>query len=179
MKKVAIKNRITFFGGTAIVGLVAIFIFSVGFTDAILTAPQAHAYAIGSAPPAGSVSSMPSTPSMPIINSINSTDYNFDFGNSFQNLVSPFTSFIDSLKWNNTTFNASGGTSALPTINLTPTLESGIQNTFSQWLSEFDNWFYGISGVQLSGIFYALLSVTAWALGLAQQVVNWLLGFFH
>jgi hypothetical protein len=66
-----------------------------------------------------------------------------------------------------------------PTVNLTPVLESTVQSTLSQWISEFDNWLYSVTGVQLSGILAAILGVFLWALRLAQQVVNWLLGLFH
>ena len=66
-----------------------------------------------------------------------------------------------------------------PVTDLTPTVTNDAQNILSQWLGEFDNWFYGVSGVRLSGIFYVLLNAIAWTLGLAQQVVNWLLGLFR
>ena len=62
---------------------------------------------------------------------------------------------------------------------MTPVLESTFQNSLSQWFGEFNNWFYGISGVQLSGILIVILNLFSWVLGLAQQVVNWLLGVFH
>lgn len=183
MKKVASKNRMVFLGGTAIVGVVAIFTFFV--MAAAFAAPQAHAYAVGSTPPSNGP--MPVAPAdysggagtgISGGSGAGAGSYNVD--NSLQNLVSPFTNFMNSLKWNNnTTINTGGMTSGFPTINLTPTLEGGIQNTVSQWLSQFDNWFYSVTGVQLSGIFYVLLNAIAWTLGLAQRVVNWLLGLFH
>ena len=147
-----------FLGGT-IVATIAIFI-----SFGIFATPEAHAYAVGSVP----------------INTTGSASENYDIGNSLQNLISPFTGFINSLKLNNnTTINTGGHAPAFPTVNLTPVLETSIQSTVSQWLSEFNNWFYGISGIQLSGIFYVFLNAIAWTLGLAQQVVNWLLGLFH
>lgn len=166
MEKVAIKNRVMFFGGTAIVGVIAVFIFAVAFAGA----PHAHAYTISSEPPADT----------------NAGTGSYDAGNSLQNLVSPFTNFFSNLKWdnnaNNTTTINPGGPMipAYPTTsNLTPTLENGIQSVVSGWLSQFNSWFYSVTGVQLSGIFYVLLNAIAWTLGLAQQVVNWLLGLFH
>jgi hypothetical protein len=169
--KNALKNCVMFFGA-AIVGVIAIFI----FFGAIMPAPQAHAYAVGSVPTnigAGAGSSAGSG--------------SYDFGRSFQNLISPFTGFVNSLKFNNnTTINVNGMNNAInstgfswPTVNLTPILESSVQNTLSQWVSQFDNWFYSVTGVQLSGILVAILGVFLWALGLAQQAVNWLLGLFH
>jgi hypothetical protein len=94
---------------------------------------------------------------------------------------------MSSLKFNNnTTINSSGASSAVsstgfswPTVNMAPVFESTVQNTLSQWFSQFDNWVYSVTGVQLSGIMVAILGVFAWALGLAQQAVNWLLGLFH
>jgi hypothetical protein len=168
------KNCVMFFGA------VVVGVFVVG----IFAAPQARAYAIGSV--------SPEAPEMPVaptssINTIGASGANYDFGNSLQSLISPFTGFINSLKFNNNTTMNSGNVStgingvslSWPTVNLTPVLESTVQNTLSQWVSQFDNWFYGVTGVQLSGIMVAILGVFLWALGLAQQVVNWLLGLFH
>jgi hypothetical protein len=158
MKPNVQKNRMMFFGGT-IAALIAIFISSTLF----FATPTAHAYAVGTVP------SNP-TPSVGT----------YDVGNSFQNLISPFTGFVNNLKWNNNTTISSGGhAQTYPTVNLTPVVASGVQNILGQWASEFDNWFYGITGIQLSGILLVLLNAISWTLGLAQQVVNWLLGLFH
>lgn len=162
------KNRVMFFQ-TAILGVVAVFLFS-----AIIAAPQARAYAVGSVPsaqPAGTEVPGPAT-------GVSGSSY--DIGTSLQNLISPFTGFINDLRWTSgTTLNPNGTSFAWPTVNVTPVLESTFQNTLSQWFSQFSAWFYGISGVQLSGIFIALLNLFSWVLGLAQQVVNWLLGVIH
>jgi hypothetical protein len=169
--KNALKNYAMFFGA-AIVGVIAIFV----FFGAIMPVSQAHAYAIGSVPTnigtrAGS----------------SATGSSYDFGSSFQNLVSPFTGFVKSLKFNNnTTMNPSGMSNGIngtnftwPTVNLASVLGNSVQNTLSQWFNQFDNWFYSVTGVQLSGIMVAILGVFLWALRLAQQAVNWLLGLFH
>jgi len=169
MKKIGVK-----YFATAITTLIAVFIFSITFA-----APQARAYAVGST----TTSITPGATGAG--NSAAGTSY--DFGSSLQNLISPFTGFVNSLKFNNnTTVSATGINNAVsgtgfswPTINLAPVLESTVQNTLSQWVSQFDNWFYGVTGVQLSGIMVAILGVFAWALGLAQQAVNWLLVLFH
>ncbi|HEY5220592.1 MAG TPA: hypothetical protein VIJ29_00365 [Candidatus Paceibacterota bacterium] len=161
MNRNARKNRMMFLGGTIVAtSTIGIFI-SMSIFFAV---PQtARAYAVG-----------------PLPTSTQSASGSYDFGSSLQNLVSPFTNFFSSLKFNNnTTIKTSGPTSGFPTINLAPGISNGAQNILSQWLIEFDNWFYGVSGVQLSGIFQVLLNAIAWTLGLAQQAVNWLLGLFH
>ena len=158
------KNRVMFFQ-VAIVGVIAIFLF-LGTFD-IFAAPQAHAYAIGSSATAGA----------------NAPGGSFNIGSSLQNLVSPFTNFFNSFHGNsNGAINVNGTNVALPSVNVsisTSATGASVQNLLSQWVSEFDNWFYGVSGVQLSGIMVAILGVFSWALGLAQQVVNWLVGLFH
>jgi len=159
MKKNAQKNHVMFFGG-AIVAAIAVFISSV----ALLGIPQAHAYAVGSVSTGTTVG-------------VGAAGSNYDIGNSLQNLVSPFTGFINTLK-SNTMVGLNGTTVSLP-VNITPVVEGGVQNTVSQWFSDFGNWFYGVTGIQLSGITLAILNVLSWTLGLAQQVVNWLLGLFH
>ncbi len=171
MMRNALKNRAMFFGA-AIVGMIAIFI----IFGAMMPVPQAHAYAVGSVP-AG----------IPTAASGGTASTSYNIGASFQNLISPFTGFINGLKFNNnTTINPNGlgggmnGTNfTLPTVNLTPILESTVQKTLSQWFGQFDNWIYSMTGVQLSGISLVILEAFSWVLGLAQQVVNWLLGLFH
>jgi hypothetical protein len=87
---------------------------------------------------------------------------------------------VSSLKWNNdTTVNSSGMSLSWPTVNLTSVSASTFQNTLSQWFNEFNNWFYSVSGVQLSAITLALLNLFSWVLGLVQQAINWLVGLFH
>jgi hypothetical protein len=139
-----------------IVGVFAVFLFS-----AIVVAPRTYAYEVGATSTNGVGS--------------------YNFGSSLQNLVSPFTGFINSLKWNNSATVNTNGTpgTTWPTVNLTPVIESTVQNTLSQWVSQFDNWLYGATGIQLSGIMTAILGAFLWAIGLAQQAVNWLLGVFH
>lgn len=162
------KNRVKSFA-TAISVVIFFFLFSI-----IFIAPQAHAYAIGS-------SSSGITPDTTGVSS-STVGTSYDFGSSLQNLISPFTGFINSLKFNTiTTVNTNGapGVASLPVINFTPVVASTIQNFLTQWFSQFDTWFYSVSGVQLSGILVAMLGVFSWALGLAQQAVNWLSGLFH
>jgi phage-related protein len=158
------KNCVMFFQ-TAILGVIAVFLF---------IAPQAHAYAIGGAAPTPVGTGVDS-------GSNNVAGSNYDIGSSFQNLISPFTGFINSLKMNNHTMVDTSGTpgTTWPAVNMTPVLETSVQNILSQWFHQFDNWFYSVTGVQLNGILVALLSLFSWALRLAQQVVNWLLGLFH
>ena len=152
----------------SIIGAATIFLFLV-----VLPAPRAHAYAIGS--------DLPVAPTTSSLTTIGVSGGSYDVGSSLQNLVSPFTGFVDSLKLNggSTTVNASGVGFSWPTVNMTPVLEGTFQNTLSQWFSEFGAWFYSVTGVQLSGIMLALLNLFSWVLGLAQQVINWLLGLFH
>jgi hypothetical protein len=165
------KNALMFFRA-AIIGVVAVFIFSaVSIAFGILAVPQAHAYAVGSTAPTGITSGAGAA-------GLGGSSY--DIGNSLQVLVSPFTGFLNNLKLNNnTTINPGGMGTTWPTVNMTPVVASSVQNILGQWIGEFDNWFYSVTGVQLSGILVVLLNLFSWALGLAQQAVNWLLGLFH
>jgi hypothetical protein len=101
---------------------------------------------------------------------------NYNFDGSFQNLVSPFQSFFQSLKWNTSATTQIYPTSTvIPSLNISPSL----QNTLTQSFTDFDNWFYGLTGMRLSGIIVVILNIISWALGLILGVVNWLLGLFH
>jgi hypothetical protein len=143
------KNRMMFFGVTAVI---AVFI--------LFAAAHADAYALSPVP------------------SSTANAYNAD--NSFENLFSPFTGFFKNLQWsNNTTINIASTSAGWPTVNVAPGLQSGLAGVLSRWGTEFNNWFYKLTGVELSGISYVLLNAIAWTLGLAQGVVRWLLGLFH
>jgi hypothetical protein len=153
------KKNVSVFFITAAASGIAVFLFS-----GVFAAPQAHAYAVGT-----------STAST----SIGGSDYNV--GSSLQNLVSPFTTFFQSLQWNSSAsinLNGTPGTT-WPVVNFTPVVEGALQGWLTTWFSEFDNWFYHLTGVQLSGIMFAILSVLSWVLRLTENVVNWLLGLFH
>ncbi|HUC01728.1 MAG TPA: hypothetical protein VMA75_02385 [Candidatus Paceibacterota bacterium] len=143
--------------------MAALFIFPlVVFVAAFVAvpAPQVRAYAVGPLP--------------------SSTTNNYSPTNSLENLFAPFTNFVQNLAGSShTTINVGGGSASYPTVNLAPDLTHGAQNFLSQWLGEFDNWVYAKTGVHLSGIFVVLLNAISWTLGLAQEVVRWLLGLFH
>lgn len=154
---------------TAILGVIAVFLFFGAF-GGVFAAQQARAYVVGS-----TTTDITTNPASGLGGG------NYDVAGSLQNLISPFTGFINNLKWNNnTTVNTNGTAGAtMPTFNMTPVLQNTFQTILSQWLNQFDNWFYSVTGVQLSGIMVALLSLFSWALGLAQQAVSWLQGLFR
>jgi phage-related protein len=165
------KSNAMMFVCAAIVSMVVVFI----FLGAIGATPRAYAYAVGVVPPPAGA--MPGTST----GTDNVAGSSYDIGGSFQNLISPFTGFINNLKWNNNATintNDTAGTT-WPVINFTPIVGSAFRNLLSQWFGKFDNWFYGVTGIQLSRILIAILNVFSWALGLAQQAVNWLLGLFR
>ena len=112
----------------AILGVVAVFIFAV--------APQARAYAVGA-----------------VATGTGNAD-SYDFGNSFQTLISPFTKFMNDLNFSsNTTINIHGETSGFPVVNLTPVVESDVQGTVSRWLSRarMDAWIGAGGGELVTG----------------------------
>lgn len=147
------KSFLFFLAATAVAG--PLFIFG---------ATNAHAYAVSStgAPLGGQP--QPSTSS--------GVNANYNFDGSFQNLVSPFKDFFNSLQWNNSaTVNIVPASTAMPPINIS----SSLQNTLSQPFVAFDNWFYGLTGVRLSGIVVVILNIISWALSAILGAVNWLL----
>lgn len=122
----------------------------------VLRAPDtAYAYAIGST-------------------TGTSTGFNttYDFNGSFQNLILPFKSFFNSLQLNtSTTINIHPTSVVMPPINITPVA----QNIFSQ----LDNWFYGLTHIQLSGLFTGIYNGILWILGILNGIVNWIWGFIR
>jgi len=158
---------------TATISVIAVFLFL-----AAAPVPQARAYAVANdGSSSGTVGS------------------GYDIGSSFQGLISPFTGFINSLKWSNTTslqlnntpvnvninsvIGVNNSSSGISTITITHISQTDVENTFSQWFGEFDNWFYGVTGIQLNGALTVVMNVFSWTFGLAWQGVNWLLGLVH
>jgi hypothetical protein len=150
------KKNVVMFFMAAVAGVIAVFLF-------LAPAPQAYAYAVGA----------------PVTSTSGGGQY--DLNSSFQNLISPFTNFFQNLQWSNTTSINTNGTPGgnWPVVNFTPIVSGAIQGWLTTWFTEFDNWFYHLTGVQLSRIVFAILSVLSWVLKLAENVVNWLLGLFH
>ncbi len=135
--------------------------------------PQgAMAYAIA-APAPGSFSGAPVNVGNPGGGS------GYSFGTSFQDLLAPFTGFLDSLR-GNTAINVNGGPGYMPPSNMN--MNGGarqVQGAVMGWLTEFDAWVYAKTGIRLSGIAYVFLSVFQWVLNMVLGIVNWLLGLFR
>lgn len=122
----------------------------------------ANAYAVlPNGQPVGNQSSGPST-------AATSLNANYDFNGSFQNLISPFESFMRSLQWNNSTnIMVHPISTSVPPTNITP----GLQNAFTQ----FDNWFYALTNIRLSGFFAVIATSILWILEIAKGIADWLL----
>jgi hypothetical protein len=138
------------FFAAATMSVVAVFIFS---------GARANAYVVGT----GTTMITP-----------NGTNYNV--ASSLQNLFSPFSGFIKNLQLSNkTTINIHATSATWPTVDLTPQVKSFL----TPWLTKFDDWFYGLTKIRLSGIVFVGLNAITWTLGLAGKVVNWLLDLFR
>jgi len=137
-------------------------IFTIALTAGFFALPadRAAAYAIGQTGTAAATGSS-----------------SYDFNSSLQNLISPFTGFMNDLKWNNNTSITTNGSAGYtpPNLNMGP----GLTNIFTNWLNQFNGWVYARTGIKLSGIVYVFLNILSWTLHLAEAAVNWLLGLFH
>lgn len=119
---------------------------------AILVLPlRAQAYAIGPVAP-GAMSS----------GSIDS----YDFGNSFQNLVSPFTNFFNNIKnVGGSTFSVGGGSIAPGvTINISA----------QPYVAQFEAWFYRVTGIHIDGYVVIAIRFFGWLFGVLDGIVVWL-----
>ena len=126
---------------------------SLGF---IFSLNVAYAY------PAGSTGSTMPLPQLPT--NLNGP-YNFNFGDSFENLITPFSSFFNSMKNSIGSQPIVGGPVSPVQVQL-PNLNNlnGLNNIGN------------LSGAQ---ILRFILDWILWVLGLAQQFIQWLLGFVH
>jgi hypothetical protein len=121
----------------------------------VLMIGKANAYAV---PSSGAQSSATSS----------TLDSSYDANNSFQNLISPFQNFFENLQSTNSSSVDIYPTSTMvPPINITP----GVQNIFTQ----FNDWFYGLTGFRLSGLVVVVLTGLSWILGIAKGISDWLL----
>ncbi len=122
---------------------------------------EAHAYAVGPVAPSANNSGAP-------------IGQGYDFTNSFQNLVSSFTSFFNNIKSTNSTLSISGNSAG--TSNGVP---QGVTVTvdWQSYLSRFDTWFYGATGVNIGGLTNFVINFFAWLFGMLQGVVAWIANF--
>ena len=124
----------------------------------------AHAY---SSPTSGMPLPVPPT---------GTSSFDFNFGNSFQTLVAPFQAFFNSLA--NSIGNqpivgpSSGSNVPAPTINLPDMNLNGGSHQLDQWFSNLFN----LNFAQFATL---ILNWILWVLGLAQQLIQWLLGQIH
>jgi len=124
--------------------VVAVFIF--------LSAATAHAYALPGTSPAE-----PAPVAVPA----------FDFGSSFQNLLSPFNNFIQSMR-------ATGDQSVSLPVSQNNFGMNAPENIFRQ----FDDWVYATVGFRPSEALHIFLNIFSWVLGVLKQLVDWLLSLF-
>lgn len=150
---------------TAVIMMIAVLAFA---------APRgAMAYAIA-APSPGSFSGIPVNVGNP-----GGATGGYNFGSSIQNLLAPFTGFLNNLR-GTTTINTNGAPGYTPPSDLNMSGSAPqIQSVITGWLTEFDNWVYANTGIRLSGIVYVFLNILQWVLNLAIGIVNWLLGLFR
>ncbi len=115
----------------------------------VLSPLTTHAYSTGSGP------AMPAAPDLTSGN-----------GSSLDNLLSPFSNFVNSMRSNN---NVSIPLRSIPTVATNP------QSVFQS----IDDWFMRTIGVSLSTLLHDILTILAWILNFAKRVVDWLLSLFH
>jgi hypothetical protein len=117
----------------------------------------ANAYSIGN----GSTTTMPTGVNLP---AIPAGTFNLNWNNFLNSL--PIQGFINSLRSN-------GNTAVNNSIqSLTPNVNTGNGQVIFQ---QIDSWTSAHLGFRFSELFGAVLGVLSWILGLAKNVVDWLL----
>jgi hypothetical protein len=91
----------------------------------------------------------------------------YDFGSSFQNLVSPFTNFFNSIQ-------SSGGTVSISANSTIPGATISV-NT-QPYVNQFDSWFYGFTGIHIESFTNAAVHFFVWLFGALAGVVTWIAG---
>lgn len=122
---------------------------------------KAYAYAVGPVSPSSGGQGTP-------------IGQGYDFTNSFQNLVSSFTSFFNDIKATNGTVSLSGN-SAGTANGLPPGVTVTVDWQF--YVSRFDAWFYGATGVNIEWLTGFIIHFFTWLFGALQGIVSWIVGF--
>ena len=136
----------------------------------IISPLRADAYAVGG-------SSAP----LPVLNSgissgsgSSGTIGSYDFGSSFQNLVSPFTNFFNSMQSSGgnsgTGVVSVGGGSAAPGVTISVDTQP--------YINQFDAWFYNITGVHIEGFTNFVIHFFGWLFGVLGGIIIWIAGLF-
>ncbi|MDR3581848.1 MAG: hypothetical protein P4L67_01070 [Candidatus Pacebacteria bacterium] len=116
---------------------------------------KVHAYAVGPVTPSASSSSS------------SSSIQNYDFGSSFQNLISPFTGFFNGLQSSGGVISVGGGTGSTA---VTVTVDT------RPYVSQFDSWFYGYTGVHIESFTNAVMNFFGWLFSALGSAAVWLSG---
>ncbi len=150
------KNNPAFFAKLAIVIPVAGILILAAASG---TTPRAHAYALG--------------PTAPAANPGAAIGQGYNFSNSFQNLISSFTTFFNNIKSTNGSVSVTGGGSAGA-----PGVPSGVTVTvdWRSYVQSFDVWFYDATGIQIQGFTNFVADVFAWIVGALQGLAAWVAG---
>jgi hypothetical protein len=93
----------------------------------------------------------------------------YDFGSSFQNLISPFTNFFNSMQSTGGVISVGGGTAAsgvTVSVNTQP------------YVNQFGSWFYGFTGVHIEAFINGVINFFGWLLGVLNGVIVWIAGLF-
>lgn len=116
---------------------------------------EAHAYSVNSG-----------TPAEPAAQS----SFNFNI------LTAPFEGFIKSIRSvGSAPVPAAGPQFNPPAVPQGNFFASTVQSAFGQ----FDNWLYGIIGFHISSLFFAVLNIFSWILGVVKGGVDWLRGLLN
>jgi hypothetical protein len=122
---------------------------------ALVVSPlRAEAYAVGG-PVAPSAQS----------NDLSGAVSTYDFGSSFQNLVSPFTNFFNSMQ-------SSGGVISIGGGNAAPGVTVNV-NT-QPYVNQFDSWFYGFTGVHVEAFINVVIHFFEWLFVVLNGIIVWI-----
>ena len=102
----------------------------------------------------------------------------FNFGQMIDQLVVPFENFANSVGSAGSTIGtgSSGAPFEAPAIpTTTQALNAAGQNAFQR----FDAWLYSIAGFHIEMVIAFILGVVSWTLGIAKEIVDWLLSLVN
>lgn len=113
---------------------------------------RTEAYATGPVTPSASSSSLASTSN------------GFDLAGSLKGLISPFTSFFNSIQTTGNTISIAAGNA---TSGVTVTVDA------TPYINQFDTWFYGFTGVNIQVYTTAIHHFFVWLFGALGGIVTW------
>ena len=156
------KNPSMFFAFSGIAAAGAFAIVLMASLAVLYPANDAYAYAVEPVATSG----------------VSSSAQPYNFGTSFENLISPFANFFKNIQLNGQTLTVGqgGGNGASGQGSASSPVNVSVSFNFQSYVTGFENWFYQTTGVHIDWLLNVIIGFISWLWWGANAIVDWIVG---